>query len=127
MIGNAVLKYYKPQDLNHHYFDVGNKKFKVADLIESSKGLEIFDLPIDGIDLYAEPWEHTSKMGDFADHLIRIKKSDLSKPIIINDYGYICDGWHRLMKAIMKNQKTIKAVRLIHMPKKFEIIEATNE
>lgn len=37
-------------------------------------------------------------------------------PIILDDLGYITDGWHRVAKAILEGKETIKAVRIQNMP-----------
>ena len=92
-----------------------DRKYRVAELIEAAKDLEPFDLLIKGIDLGVKPWGEQD-IKDIAWHMIRINDADMSHPIILDDTGYVCDGWHRVVKAIVEGRKTIKAVRLTVMP-----------
>jgi len=55
-------------------------------------------------------------MRDMAYHIDRVNKADFKHPILIDNQGCICDGWHRVMKAIMLGHTTIKAIRLLDMP-----------
>lgn len=89
--------------------------YKVTDLIEASKDLKPFDLPIKGIDLGVLPWGEFDMKGA-AHHFIRVRDSSLDHPVILDDTGFICDGWHRVVKSIIEGRKTIKAVRLTIMP-----------
>ena len=91
------------------------RTYLVTDLIEMSKTFEPFDLLIKGIDLDVLPWGEIN-MKDISEHFIRIEKADMKYPVILDDTGFICDGWHRIVKAICRGDKTIKAVRLTVMP-----------
>ena len=33
-----------------------------------------------------------------------------------DDHGYIADGWHRVIKALVEGRQTIKAIRIQEMP-----------
>ena len=48
---------------------------------------------------------------ELADHMQAVLDADLSYPIILDEDGEIMDGRHRLMKAILNRESTIKAVR----------------
>lgn len=50
-----------------------------------------------------------------SNHLERCLNADLSYPILVWD-GAIIDGCHRTIKALAKNQKTIKARVITNMP-----------
>lgn len=96
-------------------FTRDDRKYRVVDLIEASKDLPAFDLPLCGIDIGIMPWgEQTIK--SFVYHSKRVELADLNYPIILDDTGYPCDGWHRIAKAILLGKTTIKAKRLIVMP-----------
>lgn len=114
---NPATYLYEPLDINDHNYCNYGHKYKVSDLIEESKKYEIFDLDLSSIDLSARPWEFVLRIQDLADHFLRVMNANLDYPIILDDYGYICDGWHRVMKALIENHKTIKAIRLLSMPK----------
>ena len=51
--------------------------------------------------------------GHFKEDMKRIKKADISYPLIVtendfDDYGSILDGNHRFAKLIMNNSKKVK-------------------
>lgn len=96
-------------------FTVGDKSYLVKDLIEISKDLPVFDIPLAGIDLSRMPWT-INDIKDFCHHYKRVSEADSKYPIILDSTGYICDGWHRLTKAILNGDSHIKAVRLTTMP-----------
>lgn len=96
-------------------YSVDGLTYKVTDIIELSKQYKPFDMPICGIDISVMPWgEQTIKK--YCYHIRRIENANLDYPIVLDDSGFICDGWHRLVKAIIKGQKSIKAIRLKVMP-----------
>ena len=103
-------------------FNRDGKKYLVTDLIEASKKYEPFEIPIAGIDIGINPWgDQTIK--SFCYHVQRLKKCDLNYPVILDNTGYICDGWHRLAKAIIEGKETIMAVRLTVMPEPISYTE----
>lgn len=65
------------------------------------------------LDLSAIPWQDgvIRSMDCFLYHANRIKRADLSYPIIMRDDGYIIDGWHRVAKAILNGGSSILAYR----------------
>jgi disulfide oxidoreductase YuzD len=74
-----------------------------------------FDLPLDGIDLSWNPFDYDN-VKDFINHYNRAKIADLKYPVILDDLGTVCDGWHRIVKAIIEGKKYIKAIRIEKMP-----------
>lgn len=99
-------------------FTVGDKNYRVKDLIELSKDLSVFELPLAGIDLSGMPWT-IDNVKDFCHHHKRVIDAKSEYPIILDNTGYICDGWHRVVKAILNGDRNIKAVRLTTMPEPF--------
>ena len=93
-----------------------NESWNCTTLIEHSKKFKIFDLPLAGISLYGSPWGSIESLDSFMYHIKRIENTSLTHPILLDDYGQICDGWHRVCKAILKGDTTIKAIRLETMP-----------
>ena len=53
-----------------------------------------------------------STLQDYARETRKILDADLSFPIIMSDDGVVMDGEHRLVKALLNGDKTIKAVVL---------------
>lgn len=84
-------------------------------LIEASKEYPIFDLPLLGIRLDELYWE-IKTTHHFIYHMKRVLNVNDEYPIILDDHGTICDGWHRVVKAIIEGKETIKAIRLQKMP-----------
>jgi len=97
------------------YYHTEGKKWSVARLIEDTKDLEVFDLPLAGMDLSGAVWQGCS-MFDLARHVRKCMDADLSKPIILDWEGTIADGRHRVIKAVAEGRKTIKAVRMTWKP-----------
>ncbi len=91
-----------------------NQKYPVRDLIKAAKDLPTFEIPLAGISLSHKFGDGSVKSSLY--HYKRIENADLDYAIIIDDEGYICDGWHRVAKAILKGHTTIKAKRLTIMP-----------
>ena len=79
------------------------------------KGYPTFDMPIVGIDMSELPFA-VDDFAQFVWQLSRVMKTDLAYPILLDDHGTICDGWHRVAKAVMEGKSTIKAIRLQEMP-----------
>jgi hypothetical protein len=98
---------------------VGKNKYTwdIPTLIQYVKEKEYkeFDLPLDGIDLSWNPFDYNNIM-DFVKHVNRVNKTNLEYPILIDDLGTVCDGWHRIVKAINEGRTSIKAIRIEEMP-----------
>lgn len=101
--------------LSDNYFQDGGYKYSAFKLIEHSKQFEEFDLPLAGMDLSTLAWD-IKDMDDFIWHARRCVDTDLNYPIILDSLGRVCDGWHRVCKAIVMGKTTIKAIRLETMP-----------
>jgi len=79
------------------------------------QGCEVYELPLFALDISRMPW-NIENMRDVMFHMKRVEEADLKYPIIVDPYGYICDGWHRVAKAMLAGKRTIKAQRLHRMP-----------
>lgn len=86
-------------------------------LIKKSKGLKVFKLQLAALDLDGLPFNIDSTHS-LIFQIKRVKDTKLKYPIILNKEGMILDGWHRVIKAIIKGNKTIKAVRFKENPSK---------
>lgn len=91
------------------------REYRTSDIIEAAKDLKVFNIPLCSIDISFDPWDIAS-LNEFIYHYRRIENADLSHPIILDDEGSICDGRHRVAKAILTGAKAIKAKRLTVMP-----------
>jgi len=101
--------------LGSHIFVYGDKAYKAEDLFEIAKGVKAFDLPLAGVNLSSTPWGEQN-IKSICHHMKRVNEADMSYPVILDDEGYICDGWHRVCKAVLEGRETIKAIRLEIMP-----------
>jgi len=51
------------------------------------------------------------------DHMRDVMAADLRYPIILDPWGNIMDGYHRVAKAVITGKKSILAVRFETLPK----------
>lgn len=58
----------------------------------------------------------TPTIREVAAHCKRINRVNTEFPVIINENGRLMDGGHRLARALLEGNKTIKAVQFAQMP-----------
>ena len=107
----------KHMDMSENVYSYEDRSWDVPTLIQycKEKKYVVFDLPLCGIDLNRCPFKMDT-IKELIYQVSRINKTDLKYPIILDDKGYICDGWHRVCKAILNGDTTIKAIRIEEMP-----------
>lgn len=93
---------------------LGRHSWTVARLFELSKYLEVMDIPLNHLSLYYTYEKLTLR--EMVMHMRAVNDADLSWPIILDEDGELMDGRHRLMKAMLNDEKTIKAVRFDENP-----------
>jgi hypothetical protein len=95
----------------------GKNEWKAKTLYDFAKAREyqVMDMPLWNINLTIEPFE-SKQLYDFIFQCKRVMRCSLDKPIILDNYGQIADGYHRVCKAILQGKETIKAIRLLEMP-----------
>ncbi|KKS16779.1 MAG: hypothetical protein UU74_C0033G0011 [Candidatus Woesebacteria bacterium GW2011_GWA1_41_7] len=93
--------------------NIGKHQWSVARLVTLSRNLPVFDAPLNCLNIYTK-YEITLR--ELVAHIQAVNKADLRYPIILDEDGEIMDGRHRIMKAILKGQDTIKAVRFDKNP-----------
>jgi hypothetical protein len=91
-----------------------DKAWSVSRLIELSKDLPVMHIPLDHLRIDYEFSAMTLR--DLVMHMRAVNLSDLDYPIILDEDGVIMDGRHRVMKALLSEALTIKAVRFEHNP-----------
>ena len=99
---------------NRCYLD--DRVYTAANLAEKAKDLVPFDLPLCAIDISANVFKSCTSAKDIVQHFIRIRDVDTSYPVIMDESGFIMDGWHRVMRAIADGKATIPAVRFMERP-----------
>ena len=93
---------------------LGNHEWAVARLFELSKDLKVMDIPLDHLNVFNKYKELTLR--DMVMHMRAVKAADLNLPIILDEDGEIMDGRHRIMKAMLNNAKSVRAVRFDENP-----------
>lgn len=103
----------KNEPLQDYYTDREGKRYEVARMLDAAKDLPVFDTPLASLDLSGcLAWSDCSLV-EAAHHLQRVRDADLSFPILLDWNGTIADGRHRIVKAIIEGQRTIKTRRLM--------------
>lgn len=102
---------FRQNDPLQHYYVNNGEHYSVARLIDETKNLTPFELPLAGIDLDQNIWSDCN-IYSLAWHVKRVREADLSAPIILDWNGSVADGRHRIIKALTEGHKTIKAVRM---------------
>ena len=102
--------------LSENKYRDGNKVYIVANLIERAKEFEPFDLPLIALNASSNVWHPVSCAYDLARKMKRVPQADLNCPIILDESGFVMDGWHRIAKALFEGRETIKAVRFKETP-----------
>jgi hypothetical protein len=98
------------------YTNDSGEVWTITRLIEHSKGLKPFDMPIAGIYIGCKVFSESRTARSIAEHVKRVNETDLQYPILLDPDGFIMDGWHRVIKALVAGDETIKAVRFESMP-----------
>lgn len=88
--------------------DDGNV-WNISALIERSKDLEVFDMPMNHLNFNSSIGN--MKIRDFVAHMKNILEVDMSCPIILDQDGGLFDGRHRIARALLEGHDAIKAVR----------------
>lgn len=112
---SVIIQETCPED--GRFVEKDGRSWSVQRLIKHAEGLEPFDLPLCCVDLSVCPFA-VDKLTPIvlAQHMVRVVKTSLKHPVILTPEGFIADGWHRVVQAILKGRRTIKAVRLEAMP-----------
>ena len=113
-----IRELYPPEE---QYCRSGRHEWQVSKLFFYSEKLPVMDIPIDHLYVYYK--YDTLSLRDMVMHFNTATKADLSFPIILDEDGEVLDGRHRIMKAMMNGEKTIKAVRFDENPPPCRVLE----
>lgn len=94
---------------NQKCSDSQGNVWSVANLIEDARDLPIMEIPLEHLNIDKEL--DAMNLRAFVAHLKHVRDADLKYPIILDENGSIFDGFHRVAKALLLGEKTIKAVR----------------
>ena len=97
------------------------KLWKTSQLIDfcEEKKYQPFKASLACFDLSFMPFTVTN-LKEFIMQCKRAHYADLSYPIIIDDYGIVANGYHRIVKAILEGRTEIDCVRMEEMPDNYE-------
>lgn len=87
----------------------------VIDLIEQAKELPVIDIPLEHLCINRNVG-NSQRLLEFAKHMKQVQEADLSYPILLCEEGTILDGCHRVIKALVNGERTIKAKRFTAPP-----------
>lgn len=93
---------------------LGNHEWAVSRLFELSKSLKVMNIPLDHLNVYYKYNDLTLR--EMVTHMSAVNDADLDYPIILDEDGELMDGRHRVMKALLTGEETIKAVRFNKNP-----------
>ena len=104
-----------PEPLQDYYRDKDGDLYSVARLVDDTKSLPVFDVPVAALDLSSRIWDDCNIFA-LAFHVKKCVNADLRYPILLDWNGCVADGRHRIIKAIMEGKHTIKARRMQWKP-----------
>ena len=105
----------KVEPLQDSYGDREGNLYSVARLVDDTKHLPTFDVPVAALCVGDVIWAGAS-IFDLAFHVRKCMDADLDCPILLDWNGDIADGRHRLIAAIAKGRRTLKARRMNWKP-----------
>jgi hypothetical protein len=87
-----------------------------------ARELPVMEVPLDHLGLYYTYEKLTLR--EMVMHMKAVQAADLDKPIILDEDGELMDGRHRLMKAMLQGDATIKVVRFDENPSPDRVSDA---
>lgn len=92
--------------------DSAGNQWLTSELIQTTKEqeLEIFEIPLKHLCI-SEKTIGDMTIRKFVAQMKQVQEVNLDYPIILDEDGSIFDGRHRVAKALLTGEKTIKAVR----------------
>ena len=101
--------------------NLGKHEWSVPRLFELSKNLPVMDIPLNHLNVY-HCYEKLT-LRDMVSHFQAISRADMKYPIILDEDGEIMDGRHRIMRALMHGDVSIKAVRFDKNPPPCSVLD----
>lgn len=110
------------------FYSDGRGIWYIDRLWELAAALPVEDLPIsevkvlDEVCWFSDVWGVKPTCRAVIDHCRRIMDADLKYPVIVGPNGDILDGVHRIGKAMLRGEATVRAVRIKELPPPDETI-----
>lgn len=87
--------------------------WRIPDLCALLKDEPVYDMPLIFMDLSAHKFDIVEGgLFAFAQHMKHVMECDLDIPIILDEWGEVLDGRHRIVKALIEGHSTIKMQRV---------------
>lgn len=107
----------------YHFRSVGSDThiWDVNKLLKLTHQLPVEDIPLDAIQELDEAYWYDMG-GDqptcrsIAHHMALVQETDLAYPILLCPAGKVIDGMHRVVKALLLKQSSIRAIKLVTLP-----------
>jgi hypothetical protein len=93
---------------------LGRHSWSVPRLFELARELPVMEVPLNHLSVYYIYEKLTLR--EMVMHMKAVNSADLEMPIILDEDGELMDGRHRLMKAMLTGQESIKAKRFDENP-----------
>lgn len=106
-----IAEWHQPKDQMCY---LGRNSWSVPRLFELARELPVMDIPLNHMSVYYTYDKLTLR--EMVTHMQAVNNADLGKPVILDEDGELMDGRHRLMKAMLLGNETIKAVRFDENP-----------
>ena len=106
-----IKTWHSPQD---QMCKLGRHLWSVPRLFELARNLPVMEVPLYHLSVYYTYEKLTLR--EMVMHMKAVNDADMSKPIILDEDGELMDGRHRLMKAMLLGNATIKVVRFDENP-----------
>lgn len=110
---NQIQQFFKPNHWETEKSYIGDSWWYGRTL--SQVAAKVIEIDLQSLDLSVSPWE-MSTIADFVAHSFDVQKCDYEYPIIMSPDGWIMNGWHRVVKALLEDKKTITAHRIVALP-----------
>ena len=91
----------------------GGRVWRIRDLRAAVAGQPTFMFPLSLIPLTEHKFECPDIL-EFARHMLHVQEADLDYPVIMDEKGWIMDGRHRIVKALLNGWTEIPCVQLPH-------------
>lgn len=90
----------------------GRGDWSVTDLAAVVADQPVFDLPLECIDLGGHDFGTDGGLLGFARHMRHVLDCDTSVPVILDEWGGLIDGRHRVVRALIDGLATVPARRV---------------
>lgn len=108
-----IEPFHHPQE---QWIYIDGQGWSVAKLIGivQLQNLPVMEIPLDHLYIHAKYEKITLR--EMVTHIKAVLAADMNQPIILDEDGDILDGRHRIMRALLEDHHTIKAVRFEKNP-----------